>query len=108
MRIGHHSGRYYRALCCQVLPSRLLAMDMDSPLGSIIMDGVDVMSPELCRAKEYRDDEHGYYEAQGAASGRLYYCRADRKGRSYDKGVLMAVSHNLGHSRCDVVVSHYL
>lgn len=60
VRIGHRAGRYYRALCCQVLPSRLLAMDMDSPLGSIIMDGVDVMSPELCRAKEYRDDEHGY------------------------------------------------
>lgn len=60
VRIGHREGQYYRALCCQILPSRLLAMDMDSPLGAIIMDGVDVMSPELCRAKEYRDDEHGY------------------------------------------------
>lgn len=57
---------------------------------------------------QYAQDLYRYYEAQGEASGRLYYCRADRKGRSYDKGVLMAVSHNLGHSRCDVVVSHYL
>lgn len=57
---------------------------------------------------QYAQDLYRYYEARGAASGRLYHCRADRKGRSYDKGVLMAVSHNLGHSRCDVVVSHYL
>lgn len=57
---------------------------------------------------QYAQDLYRYYGAQGAASGRLYHCRADRKGKFYDKGVLMAVSHNLGHSRCDVVVSHYL
>lgn len=57
---------------------------------------------------QYAQDLYRYYEAQGAASGRLYHCRADRKGKTYDKGILMAVSHNLGHSRCDVVVSHYL
>lgn len=57
---------------------------------------------------EYARDLYQHYAAQGAATGRLYHCRADRKGQSYDKGVLMAVSHNLGHSRCDVVVSHYL
>ena len=57
---------------------------------------------------QYAQDLYRYYVAHGAASGRLYHCRADRKGKFYDKGVLMAVSHNLGHSRCDVVVSHYL
>ena len=57
---------------------------------------------------QYAQDLYRYYEAQGAATGWLYHCRADRKGKSYDKGVLMAVSRNLGHSRCDVVVSHYL
>lgn len=57
---------------------------------------------------QYAQDLYRYYEAQGAATGRLYHCRADRKGQSYDKGVLMAVSLNMGHSRCDVVVSHYL
>lgn len=57
---------------------------------------------------QYAQDLYRYYEAQGAASGRVYHCRAERKGQRYDKGVLMAVSHNLGHSRCDVVVSHYL
>lgn len=56
----------------------------------------------------YAQDLYRYYAAQGVATGELYHCRADRKGQSYDKGVLMAVSHNLGHSRCDVVVSHYL
>lgn len=57
---------------------------------------------------QYAQDLYRYYEAQGAATGQLYHCRADRKGQSYDKGVLMAVSLNMGHSRCDVVVSHYL
>lgn len=56
----------------------------------------------------YAQELYRYYEAQGAATGQLYYCRGDRKGQSYDKGVLMAVSRNMGHSRCDVVVSHYL
>ena len=57
---------------------------------------------------QYAQDLYRYYEAQGAATGELYHCRADRKGQFYDKGILKAVSHNLGHSRCDVVVSHYL
>ena len=57
---------------------------------------------------QYAQDLYRYYEARGEASGRVYHCRAERKGKTYDKGVLMAVSHNLGHSRCDVVVSHYL
>lgn len=60
VRIGHREGQYYRALCCTILPSRLLAMSLDDPIGTIILDGVDVMSPELCEAKEYRDDGHGY------------------------------------------------
>lgn len=56
----------------------------------------------------YAQDLYRYYVAQGAATGQLYHCRAERVGQVYDKGVLMAVSKNLGHSRCDVVVSHYL
>lgn len=57
---------------------------------------------------QYAQDLYRYYEAQGAATGELYHCRADRKGQCYDKGILKTVSLNLGHSRCDVVVSHYL
>lgn len=60
VRIGHRKGQYYRALCCSLQPSRLLAIAMDNPIGTIILDGVDVMTPELCKAKEYRDDGHGY------------------------------------------------
>ena len=57
---------------------------------------------------QYAQDLYHYFEGQGAASGKLYHCRKDRVGDVYDKGILMAVSQNLGHSRCDVVVSHYL
>lgn len=57
---------------------------------------------------QYAQDLYRYFEGQGVASGRLYYCRKERAGQVYDKGILMAVSLNLGHSRCDVVVSHYL
>lgn len=57
---------------------------------------------------QYAQDLYRYYAAQGAATGELYHCRVDRKGQCYDKGILKAVSLNLGHSRCDVVVSHYL
>ena len=57
---------------------------------------------------QYAQDLYHYFEGQDAASGKLYHCRKDRVGDVYDKGILMAVSQNLGHSRCDVVVSHYL
>lgn len=57
---------------------------------------------------QYARELYAYFAQQGLGNGRLYYCRADRKGQSYDKGLLMLVSHNMGHSRCDVIVSHYL
>lgn len=57
---------------------------------------------------QYARDLYAHFATQGLASGRIYYCRADRKGQRYDKGLLMLVSRNMGHSRCDVVVSHYL
>ena len=37
-----------------------------------------------------------------------YCCRGDNAGVWYDKVALMAVSEELGHSRCNVVVQHYL
>ena len=64
-------------------------------------------SEENLRAR-YANDLYSYYEGQGVASGKLYHCRKERAGQVYDKEILMAVSRNLGHSRCDVVVSHYL
>lgn len=60
-----------------------------------------------CRA-EYARMCYALYEAEGAASGKLYRCRADRLGDVYDKGILIAVSKELGHNRCDVVVNDYL
>lgn len=57
---------------------------------------------------QYARELYAYFAQQGLGSGQIYHCRADRKGQSYDKGLLMLVSHNMGHSRCDVIVSHYL
>lgn len=37
-----------------------------------------------------------------------YCCRGDLSGTWYDKAALMAVSVELGHARCNVVVTHYL
>lgn len=60
VRIGHQEGQYYRSLCCSFISSRLQEIEMDGPLGTIVLDGVDVMTPELCKEKEYRDDGYGY------------------------------------------------
>ncbi|MBD5093777.1 MAG: hypothetical protein HDT26_05740 [Subdoligranulum sp.] len=57
---------------------------------------------------QYARELYAYFSQQGHGNGQLYHCRADRKGQSYDKGLLMLVSYNMGHSRCDVIVSHYL
>ena len=57
---------------------------------------------------QYAQDLYRYFAERGAATGNMYYCRAERKGQAYDKGILLAVSQQMGHSRCDVVVSHYL
>lgn len=59
---------------------------------------------------EYAKALYVHYTAQGKASGKLYYCRGDRKGATYDKGLLSLVSLALGHGkdRYGVVVSHYL
>ena len=57
---------------------------------------------------QYAQDLYRYFAERGTATGNMYYCRAERKGQAYDKGILLAVSQQMGHSRCDVVVSHYL
>lgn len=60
-----------------------------------------------CRA-EYARDMYAIYESEGCGNNQKYICRNERKGDIYDKGVLMCVSKDLGHSRCDVVVDHYM
>lgn len=37
-----------------------------------------------------------------------YCCRGDMAGQWFDRSALMRVSQELGHSRCNVVVNHYL
>lgn len=53
---------------------------------------------------QYAQDLYRYFAERGTATGNMYYCRAERKGQAYDKGILLAVSQQMGHSRCDVVV----
>ena len=60
-----------------------------------------------CRG-EYTREMYAVYEAENCGSGRLYKCRNERRGDVYDKGILLLVSKDLGHSRCDVVVNHYM
>jgi hypothetical protein len=60
-----------------------------------------------CRG-EYARDMYQIYESENRGNGNLYKCRNERKGDVYDKGILMLVSKDLGHSRCDVVVNHYM
>ena len=58
---------------------------------------------------DYAKDLYQYFENRGdVATGKIYHCRADMIGHSYDKGILQAVSYNLQHSRNNVVVSNYL
>lgn len=65
------------------------------------------MELHSCRSV-YATNLYKLYEREGFATGNMYYCRKDKLGLSYDKGILKEVSENLGHHRCDVVVSHYL
>lgn len=58
---------------------------------------------------DYARDLYQYFEDRGdVATGKIYHCRGDMLGRSFDKGILSAVSYNLQHSRDNVVVNHYL
>lgn len=58
---------------------------------------------------DYAKDLYQYYEARGdVATGKIYHCKADMIGHSFDKGILAAVSYNLQHFRNSVVVNNYL
>lgn len=61
-----------------------------------------------CRA-EYCCRLYEYYEKQKVfATGKLYHCRGDMKGLSFDRGILAECSRQMFHSRLDVIVTNYL
>lgn len=60
-----------------------------------------------CRSK-YAMHMYEHYAKRSHRKGKTYRCRLERRGEVFDKDVLMKVSKDLGHSRCDVVVNHYL
>lgn len=55
---------------------------------------------------DYAKDLYQYFESHGYADGRIYRCRGELNGITYDKGILEAVSENLQHHRNNVVVSY--
>lgn len=48
---------------------------------------------------EYASSLYSYFEEHGYTSGKTYFCRNELYGITYDKGILAAVSINLGHHR---------
>ena len=58
---------------------------------------------------DYARDLYDFFESRGdVATGKIYYCKKEHVGYSYDKGILKEVSENLQHSRPSVVASNYL
>lgn len=54
----------------------------------------------------YACDLYKYFSENGYASGKIYRCRKELSGYSYDKGILHEVSYNLQHSRDSVVITY--
>lgn len=54
----------------------------------------------------YACDLYKFFLEHGYASGKLYHCRKELAGYSYDKGILKAVSFCLQHSRNDIVTNY--
>lgn len=57
---------------------------------------------------DYAMDMYNLFKKNGYATGEKYYCRKERVGDSFDRGILEKISENLGHHRIDVVVNNYL
>lgn len=47
-----------------------------------------------------------YYESKGYSSGKIYFCRKELSGHSFDKGILEKVSFDLQHSRNSIVIQY--
>lgn len=60
-----------------------------------------------CYRAVYAQKLYQLFENRGLGNGNKYYCRKDMKGKSFDKGLLIQVSRNMGHNRCDVIVENY-
>lgn len=58
-----------------------------------------------CRS-DYAVALYDFYEKAGFANGKIYHCRGELVGYSYDKGVLAKVSQDLQHSRNNVVIDY--
>ena len=57
---------------------------------------------------DYAKDMYKIFEANNMGNGKKYFCRGERLGDYFDRGILEKISENLGHHRIDVVVNNYL
>lgn len=60
VRIEHTDGENVKKLCCAVKTNLVLAMEHNAPQGTVTLSAVDIISPEKCVEKGYRDDGLGY------------------------------------------------
>lgn len=57
---------------------------------------------------DYAKDMYELYSRCNLGNGERYFCRGERIGDSFDRGILEKISYNLLHHRTDVVVNNYL
>lgn len=60
IRIQHEEDQVVKKLSCKVRLNQLAQMDLKTPVGTVLLQTVDVLSPERCASMGYRSDGLGY------------------------------------------------
>lgn len=60
IRIQHEEAQAVKKLSCKVRLNQLAQMDLKTPVGTVLLQTVDVLSPERCASMGYRSDGLGY------------------------------------------------
>lgn len=60
IRIQHQEDQVIKKLSCKVRINQLTQLDLTAPAGTVLLQAVDVLSPERCASMGYRFDGLGY------------------------------------------------
>lgn len=60
IRIQHQEDQIIKKLSCKVRINQLTQLDLTAPAGTVLLQAVDVLSPERCQSMGYREDGCGY------------------------------------------------
>lgn len=60
IRIQHEEEQAVKKLSCKVRINQLAQLDLAAPAGTVLLQAVDVLSPERCASMDYRSDGLGY------------------------------------------------